>query len=384
MYWAHALSSNAIEQLFFVAPVAGYYLLNANIQTFLAALVPLSVSPFVTIFSSALITFIPIFFLKKYSFSEKNSLSSFVGSLTFIVIPVFSIREIALNSINSQIFLAMGVIILISAQPQVSGLREKIFLNLFLILSFFSGWYSLVFIPIAILKVYFGHSSRINRQILFWGGLGSVVQVIALLHSLKNKMIWPGRFQKQFSGDLVTSFLIEIFNFSLFGFQSVSFNLVIVFYALFGLFFFWNLARGNYSSKNMYEILYLLLAFLLLFIFILVGQTAQYMEGRYIALPSFIIFLTLVKICQTQKYNFLSLSFSFCLIVIYLFSIIFVTQKPYCEIECRKWSLALQTFEESGTRLVYHWPITVEKNWFTDLNNPKVQLSPFQKIGLEK
>ena len=65
MYWAHALSSNLIDQLFFVAPVAGYYLINTNIQTFLASIVPLSLAPYITIYSSALIAYSPIFLFNK-------------------------------------------------------------------------------------------------------------------------------------------------------------------------------------------------------------------------------------------------------------------------------------------------------------------------------
>lgn len=383
MYWAHSLSSNLLEQLFFVAPVAGYYLLNANIQTLLASIVPLSIAPFLTIYSSALITYSPIYLLRKYSLSVmKNSRAIFI-SIILILAPVFSIKEIALNSINSQIFLAMGVVILISTQPQISNIFESIFVNLYLFVAFFSGWYSLVFIPIAILKSLLGHSSRINRSILAWGGAGLVVQLLSFLYAYKNEILWPNRFEKEFTINLFISFFSKIIDFSLFGFVHLPAYLKFILILLFGVFFLWNYIKGNYTRYNLIELSYLSLIFFLLFIFIIIGQAGQYMGGRYIALPSFIVLLLFIKLCSIKKQNLFSLFSIGIILLIYSHSMILSSKEPYCEVECQKWSDAVRSFSSDKSYIVYHWPITDEKNWFTDLANPKVQLAPFQELGLK-
>ena len=153
VYWSYALSNTAFNLIQYVPVIQGYICFNCNLQIYLSTFVSTLSAPLVTVWTSLFIALLPSFFFltltEKVYKKEFRVISKY--NYTFFALPKL-IRSFLANSINSQVYLAISSFIIL-----LYGLKDKKLIKsqyTVIIISFFSTYYSLAFLPFFIIRLF--------------------------------------------------------------------------------------------------------------------------------------------------------------------------------------------------------------------------------------
>ncbi len=323
-YFAYAWKNGFFSGLFFIEDAAGYINLIANIFTSIASIIKIEYAPFVTAYGSLIIILIlPYFILFRDSKIFSTTNKKIIGAILLFCSPPF-VPEIWLNSINLQIYLCLISIVILFMENL--NKKQRIFNNLIVFMSGFSGVYTCSILPLFAAN-YFFKKNLYNLTNFLILSISTLFQLYLIIYfKIKNTLhssVLSGNIN--FNG-------FDLFNYNnifkpFFGRQLIHFiweNLIkffsfinhihlILFLYLFLLILliinFKKVVNFVYKDKI---ILYLIYIFCTISIIIIFGSLGLYFGGRYSVIPGatliLILFYLQSKIDNTfLKYIFMML-----------------------------------------------------------------------------
>lgn len=310
VFFLHAKDVSFIKNIFFVELEAGYLNLVANILMGISVKFPLDYAPFITVYGSFLFILLPVYLiLFRNSELFENNYKKFIGILIFFVSTPL-VPEIWLNSINLQVYLCLSSILIIFMNNL--KLYQKVFNNLILLISSFSGIYTCALLPFFFLKFLKKKNSYnlINLSILF---LANLIQIFLIFNSKINSHLTPTVLKLDISYESMSLFIYNIiirpftgresaiFFFDLF---SKFFNpiiLVLIFFVLLIIYIsIYRISIFNFLKKNNI-LLILFTMFILINLIIIVGSVGSYYGGRYAAIPGVILLLIIFNLVNNTS-----------------------------------------------------------------------------------
>ena len=371
VYWSYALSNSALNLIQYVPVIQGYICFNCNLQIYLSTFVPIQFAPLVTVWTSLFIALLPSFFFLKLTEKVYKKEFRVLASITILFLPSLNLLEVFANSINSQVYLAISSFIIL-----LYGLKDKKLIKsqyVVLIISFFSTYYSLVFLPFFIIRLFREKTKSLFYALLF-GTFGAVVQLNILYYVYITDSIYQGKLQLKGGFD----YLFEIIKLSLtlnfIGEKYYRSNLgtVIFFILIFSILFF--------MSKNIdFTYRTIILSFLFQVILIYFGQAGNSYSQRYAVVPTTVIFFLFIH--HIGKNNLVN---KYILFFLLLGILNFQTQGGAyfvdCDEHCVSWDIQVDKVNNEEIDKYVHWPMGEgDPYWFTDAKNPEPNPAPFQK-----
>lgn len=255
VYWSYALSNTAFNLIQYVPVIQGYICFNCNLQIYLSTFVSTLSAPLVTVWTSLFIALLPSFFF--LTLTEKVYKKEFrvLASITILFLPSLNLLEVFANSINSQVYLAISSFIIL-----LYGLKDKKLIKsqyTVIIISFFSTYYSLAFLPFFIIRL-FREKTKSLFYVSLFGAFGTVVQLNILYYVYSTDSIYQGKLQLKGGFD----YLFEIIKLSLtLNFMGEKFyrsnlGIVIFFILIFSILFFMS-KKYQFYIPNYYYIIFL-------------------------------------------------------------------------------------------------------------------------------
>ena len=113
IHWSYSLANEYSDIIQHIIPPGGYFTLNVNLVMILIKFLPITYAPFISIYLSFLISLLPAFFAYKYNIFKLNVLERNYVFGIYIFLQSLNWSEVALNSINSQVYLGVTVLLLI-------------------------------------------------------------------------------------------------------------------------------------------------------------------------------------------------------------------------------------------------------------------------------
>lgn len=371
VYWSYALSNSALNLIQYVPVIQGYICFNCNLQIYLSTFVPIQFAPLVTVWTSLFIALLPSFFFLKLTEKVYKKEFRVLASITILFLPSLNLLEVFANSINSQVYLAISSFIIL-----LYGLKDKKLIKsqcVVLIISFFSTYYSLVFLPFFIIRLFREKTKSLIYALLF-GTFGAVVQLNILYYVYITDSIYQGKLQLKGGFD----YLFEIIKLSLtlnfMGEKYYRSNLgtVIFFILIFSILFF--------MSKNIdFTYRTIILSFLFEVLLLYFGQAGNSYSQRYAVVPTTVIFFLFIH--HIGKNNLVN---KYILFFLLLGILNFQTQGGAyfvdCDEHCVSWDIQVDKVNNEEIDKYVHWPMGEgDPYWFTDAKNPEPNPAPFQK-----
>lgn len=398
IWWAHSLNSNFFSTLFYIPPLTGYFLLNANLLMLFVNMVPISYIALITTWISLLlhtqIAFASLVLTKGGQW--KYRILSF-SILLFS--PIFSDPETFANSINSQTYLALVPIIYLAYWTVPHSFISRVYIYTLMFLSFFSGWYGAILFPLFIIRYFLSDRSKFHKYVVAVSFVGFCTQSFTYIYQIRNDFLWPNKGRLKFDYYEIYLDFVSLIRFSLTGVQGLSgintLQLCLVVAVLI-------LAIKKYfSSKQLWpkfipgkdKYLWLALAFAVEYFLVYVGDAspAAGLTGRYLIVPSGILVLCLAiyfadDLAQISRKSLLV----FIAVIQFTLSIIqFSSTASHPLLECSKpcltWKQNVELVSLRQSSTYYFWPFNEgNPNWAISAEQPKVRLAPFQseKMGL--
>ena len=375
VWWSFSLSNSFLDTIQYVPTMQGYISLNTNIQVYLSTLVPINYSPLVTVWTSLLIAFTPSFlflFLSENFYTDKYRIAA---SITILFLPSLNFLEVFANSINAQVYLAISCFIIL-----LYGLRNNYMIKfqyLILLISFLSTYYSLILLPVFLIQFLRKRNKELRNSLII-GIFASFIQLNILFFAYTSDAIFSAKVAK----DGLTYFL-EILklsaNINFFGerFYRGSFLWVVTSLILLLIISFLIRKEVNLDFYSIIIISFFSQVFLIYF-----GQSGDSYSQRYAVVASTVIFFVIVHFLG-ENLNLNNLIFIFLIIGIFNFSYQGGKYFVDCDVYCVTWQEQLVNVENNETQILIHWPMgDGDPYWFTDIDNPKPNPSPFQKNNL--
>lgn len=371
VYWSYALSNTAFNLIQYVPVIQGYICFNCNLQIYLSTFVSTLSAPLVTVWTSLFIALLPSFFF--LTLTEKVYKKEFrvLASITILFLPSLNLLEVFANSINSQVYLAISSFIIL-----LYGLKDKKLIKsqyTVIIISFFSTYYSLAFLPFFIIRL-FREKTKSLFYVSLFGAFGTVVQLNILYYVYSTDSIYQGKLQLKGGFD----YLFEIIKLSLtLNFMGEKFyrsnlGIVIFFILIFSILFF--------MSKNINFIyLTIITSFFFQVFLIYFGQAGNSYSQRYAVVPTTVIFFLFIH--YLGKNNLLN---KYILFFLFIGILNFQTQGGAyfvnCDEHCVSWDIQVDKVNNEEIDKYVHWPMGEgDPYWFTDAKNPQPNPAPFQK-----
>ena len=395
LFWANALQVPWYKELFYVAPIAGYFLSVSNIATAISSHLPLIISPLFSVWLSLFLQLVPSLFVLKFAPKDFGWFRIAWAYLYILAIPVLN-SEVFANSINSQVFLALGTFVILILLPLSREIGSSKFVKFYLLIAVTSGWYSLALLPLIFMHIYRLRSLHKFRDFVIIFCIGLCIQVFTFFFSRERGLLSPERFtadlslkgllgdQREllrlaFEGDMGLTKIRIVFLTCI----SISAFAFYVFYARTSL-------RVSINLRDTSGVFfgYTFVALLVEFSLIEFGRTNA-VSGRYSVLPG-ILSLTLIVFASLYLSGFKYLKCRsealiwvlLCLGIAGLFQP--KTNFVVCEVGCRSWRSQVHDIQVGRNSVVYHWLQSDEDSrWKTDLIHPKPQLAPDQLKILE-
>ena len=149
MWWANARASNALETLLYVPDLAGYFMLNTNVSFVIAGIFPLQYQPLVVTWLAVLTMATPAMVYLCVSRSHPTIWRVVVTLFMMVGAPLLE-PEVFSNAINAQVFLGLGAALILVYDDESHAPRRS--LLAFLMLAGLSGMYAAILAPLFVLK----------------------------------------------------------------------------------------------------------------------------------------------------------------------------------------------------------------------------------------
>ena len=149
MWWANARASNALETLLYVPDLAGYFMLNTNVSFVIAGIFPLQYQPLVVTWLAVLTMATPAMVYLCVSRSHPTLWRVVVTLFMMVGAPLLE-PEVFSNAINAQVFLGLGAALILVYDDESHAPRRS--LLAFLMLAGLSGMYAAILAPLFVLK----------------------------------------------------------------------------------------------------------------------------------------------------------------------------------------------------------------------------------------
>ncbi len=385
VFYSHALSTSFFNHVFFISPLAGYFLLNANLQTGIASILPIEFGPFFTVWTSFAFMALPALLLFSFCTEVKFQRIKLLFFVLLLFSPYANYPEIFANSINSQIYLGLSTFVIFLFFSNIKSTGSKIFVWIILFLSFLSGYYSLALLPMLIYRRLKEGSSPFISNILILGLVSLMFQFTITLNMIFSDTLWPTKLgPSKFTIQYFNEFVVWLFNNFLLDQDLGNLSLILIVFFLVGL-----LLPGGDLSINFKG--QLLIGFTIQLFLIYFGS-AEFSD-RYLALVLTILSLSVVtsvaEFFRSRFFNIIAYVqvFIITLILFYSFTFIQNYNDPFlvCSTDCVNFSDQVTKIKNEGYQYLYHWPMgTNTMDWFTNMRDPKIELAPFQKnmIGI--
>jgi len=363
IHWSYSLANEYSDIIQHIIPPGGYFTLNVNLVMILIKFLPITYAPFISIYLSFLISLLPAFFAYKYNIFKLNVLERNYVFGIYIFLQSLNWSEVALNSINSQVYLGVTVFFIVTFGLKSKNIFFRMLEQVVLIVSFLSSFYAVIQFPIIFLR-YTKKKSNYIFFTLITSFFTAFFQVLVFYYSKKVNILY---FEK--ANDLpnldyifntfVESFLINLVSIKYYK-SSLGIGLIVI---ILFLFFFQN---GIKISTSLLVLINLLLQLLL----VVFGQADVYFSERYaVVLPAIAFTFTLLLINKQFKKYFIYFLILFFMLNVASFT--FHTSRFFsCNDSCVFWS------DQINNNTVEHWPMG--GYWITELKNPKPQPSSFQ------
>jgi hypothetical protein len=410
-WWSHALASNWVGEISFVAPLTGYLLLNANLQVLVASHLPLEIGPLWTAWSSVGLSVLPavITWLARPNWMERRWVG--VSSLGFLIAPFATTSEVFANSINGQTFLGLAAAVVLVLGVENRSRVFNLGTVLVVTLGALSGWYTAVLAPLFVMRAFAIRRSRTNIALATVTTFGLLVQISVFLSMQSQKLLWPGKVSSVPTAEAFPRYAMNSFALNLFGEKSVSpsgwpppMTMAVTFsvalflgFSVYGVFRCCDHLRGvnrgcfNYIGNcRCFSLLLALGAFFVELALVVFGQAEPYFGGRYLVVPGGCLFLVMT-ITLSGLFNTAIIRTSiwvafFALVVFNSISNWTRTTDTFlhCLGPCVSWEQQVSEIREGDRMVVGHWPMSSDPgDWVTNVQSPKVELAPFQRVTLD-
>lgn len=400
-WWNHARSTTWIEQIGFVAPIAGYVTMNANLQVLVASWLPIEYGPLWTAWTSLLIMALPGVAAWHYRPQWLRKRWAALLALGLLFGPPVAVPEVFANSINSQVFLGLTACVIVVFGPGVRGRADSIGLAVVLAIAALSGWYSAALAPLFVLRA--ARNARVRQDIVNACVVSAalVIQVFALAIAKSQGAVWPHRFAAETFVPRLGSYAFDSATFLLLGEQSRILSAVVggtMLLALFTFILHLNRAKKSVPQANKltrnrvgmprldasFALLLALAAWAMELTLVVVGQAEPYFGGRYATVPSGALLVVLVILMNLLEPAPSAARFLVPLVVVTACTWIahFTTIDDSlleCRTPCVPWAMQIEEFRHGDRRILGHWPMNSDPgDWRSDPNHPVVTLAPFQ------
>ena len=374
IFWSYSLAHNFFETLLFVDIMTGYYSFNTNIQIALTKLFDIKYGPLLTTWTSLLISILPSFLYYKLNHNKIENSKRILVSFILLTLPSLNFLEIFANSINSKTFLGVSTFIILIYGLEAKN--NKFFENLILFVAFLSSYYSLIMLPAFLLKYFVEKNSNILTSISI-GAFAGFIQLNVLVFSINNRFLYEDKFQNKESFIYLLEIIKRSVSINFFGERFFTYNIFeLISVCMFILFVCFLIYKNYFSFKRYYLVIscFLLQLFLLNF-----GQIGNNFNQRYAVVISTIAFFSVIRYFEEVKVK------KWVLLVYLLISISFFSfqQSTYfidCSEFCYSWFQQIEDARNNNIVSYTHWPLGEgEAYWTTNVNNPKINPSPFQK-----
>lgn len=402
LYWAHALSSSFGDHVTFVAPIANYLLLNCNLQTWIAAMVPISIGPLVTAWTSLAFMAVPSLLVmvadnRRLDFKLRFS----IAAALLFGRPVLS-TEILANSINTQVFLGLATVCILVFGYAASK-PARFATQAIVVIAAFSGWYSCVLFPFFVYRgVRLKSRTYLCSSAFLLAGL--ITQSLIFLELRFGSSSTSHRLSHPLSLASVVADLANVISHAVSPLESrfVSPLFLLVAVTFVGVYIYRRFrprpgsvlilradggALNAVSAKFDQEMAYLMGCFTVEFCLVVIGRAQESFAGRYAAIPSSVALMLIIlaafsiknpssvlRYCKRTIIGVVTLS-SLC-------TIIFPTNVEYLRApDGFSWSEQLAKLDGKQDATVFHWPIASagEQDWQTNMSKPSPRLAPFQE-----
>jgi hypothetical protein len=416
-WWGHVQDQGLLRHLFFVPPLAGYLLLDANLITALASLFPLVIQPHVASWVSVVLMSLPgvLLILMRPRWLPVEWVG--VLSLYLALAPGVLTGEVFANSINTQTHLAICVALIAILGLSPTTALGKWIVPLLIALAGLSGWYTLALLPLFLVR-----SFRDGKQwIVYTAVLASAgfVQAAITLHHFLYGERWPGKassfepfsnyfdyfvaylqFSVYLGSEATTHTVISGLRWMLYGpaesLGAVGF-LLLVLVLLYLLIFAWVLIFKRFNSLSQTTMPrpallssgLALLGALLEVGLVVFGQSEGQIFGRYAVVPSVLIGLSLLLLLSAvSRLTRVRGSVVACAVTVAILGLgtlgglARIDESFQCVYQCVPWSSQVAQARDGQRVWFQHWP-AVDDSWITSAGDPKVRLAPFQVSRLE-
>ncbi len=377
-HFAYAYENGFWKGLFFLEKEAGYFNFIANFLTAMSSLIQIEFSPMITVYGSLFFVLLPIYFvLFRESELFDNNKKKIIGSFLLFITPPF-VPEIWVNSINTQIYLTIGSI-LILFMTNLNNLQKKIN-HIFIFVSGFSGVYTCCLLPLFAINFYYRKNfyNFLNFLILF---IASCVQFFFVLQSKINNVLPSTVLAADLDANLIVNYIYNILLKSFFGRQIIHFTwekiissflpfnyvytlLSIFFVILIFLLFNYKKLIGFIIKDKV--LLYLLFVFLTVSALVLIGAAGDYVGGRYAAIPGVTLLLIIFHTMFKTKMKKIKIAFAV-LIFFSLISGMYEFRPPtknvkhqylkYLDcINCPEWKNEIKKWKKDNQYMIGIWP----------------------------
>jgi hypothetical protein len=398
IWWAHSLNSNFLSTLFFIPPLTGYFLLNANLLMLFTNLIPISYIALMTTWVSLLlhtqIAFVSLVLTKGREWKYRILCFSIL-----LFSPIFSDPESFANSINSQTYLALVPIIYLALWTVPHSFISRVYIYTLMLLSFFSGWYGAILFPLFLIRYFLGDRSKFHKLVVGVSFFGFCTQIFTYIYQIRNDLLWPNKGRLKFDYREISLDFLSILKFSFTGVQGFSsinpLQLCLTVTILI-------LATMRYFSSNQpkpkfifkeNKYVWLACAFAVEYFLVYVGdaEPGTGLSGRYLIVPSGILVLFLAinfadNLAQISSKSVLA----FIAIIQFMLSTLQFSMSSShpllrCSMPCLTWKQNVDMVASKESSAYYFWPFNEgNPNWAISAVQPKVRLAPFQseKMGL--
>lgn len=380
VFWSFSLSNNYFDILQYLLLVGGYFTFNVNIIMTIIKILPIEYAPFVSIYSSLFIMILPAYLATKYNIFKLSKLEKNYVFGLYLFLQSLNWSEVALNSINSQVYLGVAVFFILTFGLKNSSFKFKIFEQIILAVGFLSSFYAVVQFPIIILR-YINKKNNYILYTLFLTFLTSSLQILIFYFSKITNILYFEKannlpsidyiynvFTQSFFINLVSikySNLINIISIKFYLNYKILILLSVVFIIIIFLVYFSKFSL-KINTTNLILINILLQWFLIVY-----GQAGVYFSQRYaVVLPTIaftFVLLTVNKLFKNKIIYFIAFSF---LLNTASFNLHNTESFFSCGNSCIKWSNQL------NNNVILHWPM--DGNWITDLKKPEPLPANFQ------
>ena len=372
--WEHGFWAG----LFYVEMEAGYFNFIANFLTAISSLIAIEFSPIITVYGSLFFVLLPIYFvLFRESKLFDNNKKKIIGSFLLFITPPF-VPEIWVNSINTQIYLCIGSI-LILFMINLESFQKKIN-HVFIFVAGFSGVYTCCLLPLFATNFYIKKNfyNFLNFLILF---IASCIQFFFVLQSKISNALPSTVLAADLDVNLMLNYIYNILLKPFFGRQIIHFmweNIISLFlpfnygYTLLSIFFIILIVLlFNYKKLIGFIIkdkvlLYLIFIFLIVSALVLVGAAGHYVGGRYAVIPGATLLLIVLHMMFKTKMQKIKIAFAV-LISFSLISGMYEFRPPtknvkhqylkYLDcINCPEWKNEIKKWKKDNQYIIGIWP----------------------------